>query len=214
VSRLSALLLALAACGPTPGDTGDPTTASTDETGDGTTGDPTTGAVPPMFTPDQQFCIDRCKHLQDDGCPYFDESCYSDCLASLDVLAADPCGAERRASWTCEIEHPLDDICEAPECADVYLQEDLCTGYCWHLGGYPGGGASTDECYWSFDGCYGHDLEMACGLGDDPQCTCRIDGADVGTCSLGIKLSAFNCPEEEFHIFSGCCTEMFLEVIQ
>jgi hypothetical protein len=217
VSPRLALVLALAACGPQAGDTGDATTAATTTTASTTTAAPTTGTPttgPFGLSPDEQLCVDFCKHRQDTGCPYFSESCYSDCVVAIDALATDPCAQEKRASIACELDFSLADACEAVECADVYLQEDVCTGYCWHLGGYPSSGSSTDECHWAFDGCYGHDLEMQCDLGDAPECTCNVDGASIGTCTLAVPLKALDCAGEDFHIFSGCCTPLFLEVLE
>jgi hypothetical protein len=176
--------------------------------------EPTTGEAPLELTPDEQLCLDRCTHWQETACPYFDEGCYGSCLSVLEFFDQGACAAEARASMACETEHPLDDSCEAAECRDVYLQDDLCRGFCYHLGGYPSGGASQEDCHWEATSCYGHDFTVQCTLGDAPICDCTIDGMDAGSCELDQPLKAFSCGGDEFHVFSGCCTETFLAVIQ
>ena len=190
-------------------------TGSTSEPGDeASTSAPTTGDPPLELTPDQQLCLDRCKNWQDDGCPYFDAGCFESCLGALEYIAGSACEAQTRAAWTCELQQALDANCETVECTAEYLQQDLCGGFCSHFGGYPSSGGSQEDCHWAGDGCYGHDLEVRCTLGDEPECTCMADALEIGTCTLDMKLEPFSCGGEGFHVLSTCCTPMFLEVIQ
>lgn len=194
-----------------------PGSTGADETSVGEVEDtvePTTGEPPLVLTTDEQLCLDRCAQWQESACPWFDEGCYGGCLAALEYLDQGPCAAEGRASMACEAERPLDDSCEAVDCRDVYLEDDLCRGFCYHLGGYPSSGGSQEDCEWNASTCYGHDFSMRCTLGDAPICDCTIDGMDAGSCELGQKLNSFSCGGPEFHIFSGCCTDAFLAVIQ
>lgn len=194
-----------------PGSTGgDETTVGVGED----TREPTTGEPAVVLLPDEQLCLDRCTHFQEAGCPWVDEGCYGGCLSTLGYIDMTRCAAEGRASIACENENPLNASCEAIDCLDVYLEDDLCGGFCSHLGGYPSSGASQEDCDWGATSCYGHEFSMRCTLGDAPVCDCTIDGMDAGSCELDQKLGAFSCGGADFHIFSGCCTDAFLAVIQ
>ncbi len=218
--RYLCLSVLLAGCGPkSQGDPdGSESTATSEPGGDEATTGPTspTESEPPLdLNPDEQLCLDRCKHWQDDGdeCSYFYEGCFGDCLERLEEAQGSPCEQQQRASYTCELMHPLGDSCEAVECKDVYLEEDVCRGFCYHLGGHPSQGASQEDCEWEGETCYGHDFQMLCTLGAGSQCSCKADGVEVGTCAPEVPLKAFDCGGEDMHIFTGCCTPMFLEVI-
>ena len=50
-------------------------------------------------------------------------------------------------------------------------------------------------------------------VGAGSQCSRKADGAEIGTCTPEVPLKAFDCGGVDAHIFSGCCTPMFLEVI-
>jgi len=219
--RVLLTALALVACGPKSASTTDGSTDTADNTTALTTAPttaPTTGGLGPAgLSPDEQHCLDFCLNLTaiSTGCGRADPSCYDWCMAGLEYTDMNGCGAEMRASRRCEADAAAFDnmfACEAPECAAIYLASDVCNGFCSHLGGWPSGGGTPDDCTYAGDCLDDHSYEMECTTTNPSTCTCRIDGADVGTCELGTGLSPFAC--EKIDLFSGCCNELFSAVLK
>ncbi|WAS99288.1 hypothetical protein [Nannocystis punicea] len=212
------ILVALLACGPTtPGTTDATTTTDGTSTVAPTSTTPTTTAGEPSHTDPstlEQVCIDFCLNLieRDSGCALADIACYDGCMEGFEF--AGTCLAEQLAARRCEAEAAaFDDVtkCEASECAAVYLAADVCNGWCYHLGGNPSSGGDAKECEWGSQCLDDHDYEMVCSLGDAPFCTCWVDNNQVGACQHDGALEQF-C--DGVHVFSGCCKEFFLPVLQ
>ncbi|MCA9691189.1 MAG: hypothetical protein KC636_16415 [Myxococcales bacterium] len=230
----------LVGCGPKAGDTdtaegptsgtttgetsGEPTSASAGSTAsttgggigttDYTTGDPEDGTCPP----DGQLCLNFCLHVKEAGagCWFDDELCFTRCMQDIESGEDDPCGADPRATYYCESKAPALDgyVCEANDCAALYLEDDLCLGFCAHLNGIPSGGSSPWECFW-YSECPGygnHNIGMECPTGASPTCSCLIDDVEVGTCELGFPLEQSGC--EEINVLSGCCKDYFVAAFE
>jgi hypothetical protein len=198
------LLAALAACGPA--------SPAGESATNGGTGGPTF-----QLAPDQQLCVDYCLNLDARSfhCTWADFTCYDFCKGGLEYQDMAGCGAQMRAERACEAQATDFDaklFCETAQCLPQYAASELCRGYCYHLDGQPGGGANQTECQW-WTSCYGgHEFEMVCQATASPSCSCKIDGAEVGTCQLAVGLSPFAC--EAVDVFTGCCTDLFAEVLQ
>lgn len=220
-------------CGPqveTPDDGGDGSTtvASTETTSSpGTTlPQPETSVGPGLDSTattsaddgaDAELCLEWCVNAEARGCAegFHDEACYTRCLARLEMEAASECEAESRAVLACEAQAgpPAELSCESLACEDEYKRDDLCVGYCFHLGGYPGSGGSPESCDWRSD-CYGHEFEAVCPVQDAAGlCSCFVDGRVVAECEVGESLAPFDCGLDEIHVFTSCCREAFEEVL-
>src|SRR5690606_27938622 len=117
--------------------------------------------------PDEQLCLDWCLSGAASDCssPWSGVLCYTRCM-DVELAAHNPCSAEKREVLACEagVSSRTEPACESLECSDAYKRDDLCRGWCAHLGGSPGAGASADECDWRSD-CYGFEFETRCSVG-------------------------------------------------
>lgn len=219
--RLALSLLGLG-CGPgvaSPSDDGvGSTTAASTEDGS-TTGTTVGSGVDSTTTTsaDAELCLEWCLNAEARGCAegFHDEACYTRCLQALESTEGSGCGAEYRDVRMCEAQAgpPAEPTCESLACEDEYKRHDLCTGYCFHLGGYPGSGGSPESCEWRSD-CYGHEFEAVCPVQDAAGlCSCFVDGRVVAECEVGESLAPFDCGLDAIHVFSSCCREAFEGVL-
>lgn len=231
------IVAALVGCGPVVDDeapqasgsaggtaSGDPSTSTTgprDTTR--TAGEPDDGSssgtndsVP--LQPDEALCLNYCVHMSGAaGCTLAGEGCYTSCIDRLRAADEQGCGEVTRDVVACESEADIDEWCWSTDgCRDTYIDADFCWGFCSYFDGYPGAGATQDECNWRSDCLEGSvSIEMTCGIGDDPSCECWIDGTRVGECTHEGSLAAFDCGfEQDLHVLNGCCAPFFREVIQ
>lgn len=165
---------------------------------------------------DEQLCLDWCLSGIASGCSGWaaDEQCYSSCMNLLELNAGDPCEAERRAALTCEagVDTRTEFFCQSLECSDDYKRDDLCRGYCAHLGGVPFSGSSQTECRWGSQ-CYGYEFEAECSAGAEPsQCQCTVDGELLGTCEMA-AVQPISCGDDDLHVFTSCCGALFEGVL-
>ncbi len=185
-----------------------PTTTTVDPDPTTTTGGPT----------DADLCVSWCLNAEARGCDdvFVGETCYTRCLDSIMYAEQGACADPHRDVLACEAiaSPPAEPSCEALECEEVYIHDDLCDGSCSHLGGRPGAGGSQTDCDWRGTSCYGHDLEVVCPLEDAAAlCDCLVDDAVVAQCEVGEALEAFECGGEDMHIFTSCCRETFEGVL-
>lgn len=166
---------------------------------------------------DADLCLQWCLNAEARGCdpPFTGETCYTRCLDSIAYGIDRGCEQEQRDVLECEAQvgPPAEIFCESLECEDAYKRDDLCRGWCAHLGGNPGSGGSPDDCDWR-SSCYGHEFEAVCPVNDAAGlCSCTIDGQEIAQCEVGVDLSAFECGGEEIHVFKTCCREAFEGVL-
>ncbi|HEY8374928.1 MAG TPA: hypothetical protein VIK91_00510 [Nannocystis sp.] len=230
-----AVCLALGGCGPqapTPGETGTgettsgTTTAATSggtTTGE-TTAEPTTGPSPTTTTgtgttgpSDADLCVAWCLNANARGCapPWAGETCYTLCRQRLEWAAVEGCVDEVRDVLACEAQAdpPAEPACESLQCIDAYKRHDLCSGWCTHLGGWPGGVATPTTCGW-YASCYGAEFEVVCPVGDPAGlCTCSVDGGVIAECEVGVSLAAYDCGGDELQILKTCCKSAFEGVL-
>lgn len=207
-------------CGPDVVPTEDEGTSTT--ASEPTTTEPETTAPPPHTTSadttdgegsDADSCLQWCLNASDRGCSpaYTGEACYTACLTRLESAAQSECEAEYREVVECEAQAspPAEPTCEAVECEDAYKRHELCVGFCFHLGGSPGSGASPESCEWR-SSCYGQEFEVVCPVGDAAAlCSCLVDEQEIAQCEVGTALESFDCEGEAIHVFSSCCREAF-----
>lgn len=214
-----ALLVVLLVFGCGPQKTGDDASggSSAGTTQGSTSADPTVGGgdlCPDDATRCTDFCLNLLAHGA--GCSRADVTCFDWCTRGFRFIEEEGCGAEFRAVRACEAEVAQFDAtfaCEATECAPEYLALDACRGYCSYLGGTPYSGGSPEECDWGSQ-CYpGRDLQMLCPATAAPTCTCRVDGAEVGTCQLAVDLQPLDC-NDSIHVLKGCCNDLFLPALE
>lgn len=187
-------------------------TAADDESGD------ENGDTGGDLTDDEQLCLDLCLSGNELGCspPFAGEVCYTRCINSLASADMGDCATEFRDAMACEATASDRSVgfCESEECLDQYKRQDLCNGWCFRLGGIPGSGGSQTECSWRTDcPAYGHDFEVACAVGDDSTCECLVDDEVIASCDHGGPLQAFSCGDDDLHVFSTCCRDVFEGVL-
>ncbi|NVB40928.1 hypothetical protein G6O69_24020 [Pseudenhygromyxa sp. WMMC2535] len=209
---LASLCLGLSACSDPPvGEDEDETGAEADEgESDGDAdGD---GADAGGELGDEQLCLEWCLSGMASQCPSWagNDLCYTRCMDDLAENAGSSCEAEHRATVACEAgaSDRVEGYCESLGCMDVYKHEDICKGYCDHLGGIPSGGGGATECDWKTycDG-YGFDFAASCTAGGDvTHCECEINDELVAECEME-AIPEFGCGD--VNMFHSCCGDYF-----
>ena len=197
------LLLNIAACSPAPGPAGSDgsTAAETSEPDTETTAAATTAAGPELDPACQAACAARADCA---GQPALLEPCLEDLEALLGYAnaASDACRDGISALCGCMNESVCEDMSLEPDCfsAQYGPLEASCAGRCIGSAG-PLGDPTGWSCGAGFFCPDGAAYSVSCS--SDYTCTCKADGAKVGSCAL-----AGSCTWGEGDvpsIASSCC---------